>query len=56
MMGLAIRLAMFAVGVAVGAVLHLRFGWKHLGSFVAALVVYVVLDILAETLLFGHLA
>jgi uncharacterized membrane protein YoaK (UPF0700 family) len=53
---LAIRLSAFAIGVAVGAVLHLRFGWKHLWSFIVALVVYVVLDIVVETFLFGRIA
>jgi hypothetical protein len=56
MMALAVRLAAFAIGVAVGAVLNLKFGWKHLWCFLIALTVYAVLDILAETLLFGRLA
>jgi uncharacterized membrane protein YoaK (UPF0700 family) len=52
----AIRLSAFAIGVAVGAILHLRFGWKHLWSFIAALAVYVILDMIVETLLFGRVA
>ena len=55
-MALAVRLAAFAVGVGAGAVLHLRFGWTQLWSFLVALTVYAALDILVETLWFGRLA
>jgi len=46
----------FAVGGAAAAVLHLRFGWRHIWSVLTGITAYAALDIGAELALFGHLA